>query len=189
VKIELNLLDMHHAYPDVGRSVLVALMSLLPQDEVELAVAEWRAVLRVREADDEVAIEDAIGEMLAEPGISVDVGMIGGSKTPEPEQLEQLEPDIPFPPAKEKPARARKKAAEPQPNGADEPAQPPPPDGQVNRFADLDLRQLCRRAEHEVGRDKVISVLDKHMAAGQRLSDLDSEIVAALRADVEGLLG
>ena len=50
MKIELDLKTAFDD-PEFGRSMLVALMSVLPQDEVELAIDEWEAVCKVRDYD------------------------------------------------------------------------------------------------------------------------------------------
>lgn len=49
--IEVNLNELSDA-PDYGTALAVALLSALPQDAAELAVAQWRAVLAVRDKAD-----------------------------------------------------------------------------------------------------------------------------------------
>lgn len=52
MKIEIDLMQVQ-ATPDVARALVVAGLCALPQDEAELAVAEWQAVLGVRTADED----------------------------------------------------------------------------------------------------------------------------------------
>lgn len=186
MKIEIELATAHH-HPEVGQSALLALMSVLPQDEVELAVAEWRAVIAVRNEDMARGLE--LEEKAAEPS--------GPAAAPRKRGRPHKEP------AEAPPATTPLIAAEPQPEptvvadiadtlsfgpstpAAPEPVRPEPakPNGQL---ASLSLRELCRHAELEAGREKVVAVLAEHGVT--KLVDLAPEREAAVRASIMGLL-
>ena len=69
MKIEIDLAAMTGALvdaPEMVRAMAVAVLSALPEDEAELAVAEWHAVVAVRRADAEDQLElEAIKDTFA----------------------------------------------------------------------------------------------------------------------------
>ena len=171
MKFELDLTSMHD-HPDVGRSMLVALMSVLPQDEVELAIGEWRAVLTARRTD-------AVSQLTLEAVVTDTPPWDASVEAAPAEAPAESEPTAPPPePTKRKRGRPPKDDGQPKPNGSEPDAPPASPP--------VALRALCRRLEVTKGLAVLIGVMKKHGVV--RLDEIEPELEPQFRAEIAELL-